>query len=176
MSFTIAPFQWSFSGSRETNGKNLPFTLLLVMVTHTSFDLSVVTCHLVETPSIEMQYSEFSEDTGILNRHSSQSQTSPTGFLSVLCMGGKGNENACLLSIRKKNHIYPCQTCSENRCDEYWTRLSTTLLSDKKLVSCFNTGGCVSTKMFLRGILELKTLSSRDVSASYLHFFFFAYY
>ena len=52
------------------NGKNLPPVLLLSkMVIQSSSDFSVVTAHISETPSAETQYSEFSEDTGILKKH-----------------------------------------------------------------------------------------------------------
>lgn len=52
------------------NGKNLLSVLALSkLVIQISSDFSVVTSHTSETPSAEIQYSEFSEDTGMLKKH-----------------------------------------------------------------------------------------------------------
>lgn len=73
-------------------------------VTQDSLDFSVLIGHTSENPSTAIQYSEFSEDTGILRLHgiSLQSSSFCTYLLSVVCMGKNKHENAWLLLICKK--------------------------------------------------------------------------
>lgn len=133
------------------NGKNLPSALLSETVIQSSSDFSVVTAHVSETPSAETQYSEFSEDTGILKKHWVSLQSS-SFFMYILFVVWKEEKKQwkCMtpFNLKRKNHsiwwmLGPC--------------LKIVLISNSKSICYFNMAWCyISIKMFFIEIINLK--------------------